>query len=84
MTETEIRCVTAREIIDCRGYPTVEVDVVLETGVIGRAGVPAGLSTGTHEAREIRDGGTRYRGLGVRTASSRSRRPSGSRSGEPA
>lgn len=65
---TRIRFVHAREIIDCRGYPTVEVDVGLESGVLGRAGVPAGLSTGTHEAHEIRDGGERYRGLGVRAA----------------
>lgn len=68
MTTTEIRSVHAREIIDCRGYPTVEVDVTLENGVMGRAGVPAGLSTGTHEAHEVRDGGERYRGLGVQTA----------------
>ena len=68
MTMTRIRSVHAREIIDCRGYPTVEVDVTLESGVLGRAGVPAGLSTGTHEAHEIRDGGERYRGLGVRAA----------------
>ena len=68
MTMTRIRSVHAREIIDCRGYPTVEVDVALESGVLGRAGVPAGLSTGTHEAHEVRDGGERYRGLGVRAA----------------
>jgi len=66
--DTRIRAVHAREIIDCRGYPTVEVDVRLESGVVGRAGVPAGLSTGTHEAHEVRDGEARYRGLGVRTA----------------
>lgn len=65
---TAIRLVRAREIIDCRGFPTVEVDVTLENGVVGRAGVPAGLSTGAHEAKEMRDGGKRYRGLGVRTA----------------
>jgi enolase len=65
---TTIRAVHAREIIDCRGYPTVEADVELESGVIGRAGVPAGLSTGAHEAHEMRDGGERYRGLGVRAA----------------
>lgn len=68
MTETTIRTVHAREIIDCRGYPTVEAEVTLEGGGAGRAGVPAGLSTGTHEAHEVRDGGTRYRGLGVRSA----------------
>ena len=65
---TTIQRIHAREIIDCRGYPTLEVDVVLESGITGRAGVPAGLSTGMHEAYEIRDGETRYRGLGVRTA----------------
>ena len=71
VTMTRIRSVHAREIIDCRGYPTVEVDVGLECGVLGRAGVPAGLSTGTHEAHEIRDGGDRYRGLGVRAEGGR-------------
>jgi enolase len=68
MKDTIIRSVHAREIIDCRGYPTVEVDVVLGCGAVGRAGVPAGLSTGSHEACEIRDGGARYRGLGTRVA----------------
>jgi enolase len=68
VTATTIRSVHAREIVDCRGYPTVEADVRLDCGAVGRAGVPAGLSTGTHEAREVRDGGARYRGLGVRTA----------------
>jgi len=65
---TTIRSIHAREIIDCRGYPTVEVDVELESGISGRAGVPAGLSTGMHEASEVRDHEPRYRGLGVRTA----------------
>jgi enolase len=66
--KTNIRSVHAREIIDCRGYPTVEVDVKLECGALGRAGVPAGLSTGINEAREVRDHEARYHGLGVRTA----------------
>lgn len=66
--KTIISSVHAREIIDCRGYPTVEVDVELEGGDLGRAGVPAGLSTGINEAREVRDNEARYRGLGVRTA----------------
>jgi len=65
---TTIRRIHAREIIDCRGYPTLEVDVELESGISGRAGVPAGLSTGMHEASEVRDHEPRYRGLGVRTA----------------
>ena len=65
ITITDVR---AREILDCRGLPTVQVDVVLDGGVVGRADVPAGRSTGRHEARERRDGGTRYGGFGVRSA----------------
>ncbi len=68
MTKTWIKAVHAREIIDCRGLPTLEVDVELEGGAWGRASAPAGLSTSSYEAREVRDGGLRYRGLGVRTA----------------
>jgi enolase len=60
--------ITAREIIDSRGNPTVEVDVVLEGGAMGRASVPSGASTGAHEAHELRDGGERYLGRGVRQA----------------
>ena len=61
--------ITAREILDSRGNPTIEVDVVLETGTIGRAAVPSGASTGAHEAVELRDGDkSRYGGKGVRTA----------------
>jgi enolase len=58
----------AREILDSRGNPTVEVDVVLESGAMGRAAVPSGASTGAHEAVELRDGGARYGGKGVRKA----------------
>ena len=58
----------AREILDSRGNPTVEVDIVLEDGAIGRAAVPSGASTGAHEAVELRDGGERYKGKGVRKA----------------
>ena len=58
----------AREILDSRGNPTVEVDVELENGIIGRAAVPSGASTGAHEAVELRDGGDRYKGKGVRKA----------------
>ncbi|MBM3542497.1 MAG: phosphopyruvate hydratase, partial [Alphaproteobacteria bacterium] len=59
----------AREILDSRGNPTVEVDVVLESGARGRAAVPSGASTGAHEAVELRDGEkTRYGGKGVRKA----------------
>ncbi|MCE2931909.1 MAG: phosphopyruvate hydratase [Hyphomicrobiales bacterium] len=57
--------VIAREILDSRGNPTVEVDVVLEDGALGRAAVPSGASTGAHEAVELRDGGARYLGKGV-------------------
>ena len=65
---TRIKNVVAREILDSRGNPTVEVDVILENGVIGRAAVPSGASTGVREALEMRDGGTRYMGKGVMNA----------------
>ncbi len=58
----------AREIMDSRGNPTLEVDCLLESGASGRAAVPSGASTGHHEAHELRDGGTRYGGKGVRKA----------------
>ena len=60
--------ITGREILDSRGNPTVEVDVVLEDGAFGRASVPSGASTGAHEAVELRDGGDRYLGKGVEKA----------------
>lgn len=60
--------IRAREILDSRGNPTVEVDVILESGAMGRAAVPSGASTGAHEAVEKRDGGGRYLGKGVRDA----------------
>ncbi|MFA5389305.1 MAG: phosphopyruvate hydratase [Candidatus Omnitrophota bacterium] len=64
--KTLIRKIIGREILDSRGNPTVEVDVVLESGVIGRASVPSGASTGEHEAVELRDGDkARYLGKGV-------------------
>ena len=64
-----ISSLTAREILDSRGNPTVEVDVHLQSGALGRAAVPSGASTGTREALELRDGdGKRYLGKGVRTA----------------
>ncbi len=65
---TAIVNITAREILDSRGNPTVEVDVLLEDGSLGRAAVPSGASTGAHEAVELRDGGTRYGGKGVKKA----------------
>ena len=65
---TEIVDIYAREILDSRGNPTVEVEVTLEDGSLGRAAVPSGASTGVHEAHELRDGGDRYKGKGVRKA----------------
>src|SRR5215467_6103498 len=65
---TAIVDIIGREILDSRGNPTVEVDVVLEDGSRGRAAVPSGASTGRHEAVELRDGEARYLGKGVRKA----------------
>lgn len=65
---SEIVDVFAREILDSRGNPTIEVDVLLESGVMGRAAVPSGASTGEREALELRDGEGRYRGKGVQKA----------------
>src|SRR3954468_5897134 len=65
---SEIVSIVGREILDSRGNPTVEVEVELESGATGRAAVPSGASTGEHEAVELRDGGARYMGKGVRTA----------------
>ena len=65
---TTIIDVTARQILDSRGNPTVEVEVELESGVVGRAAVPSGASTGEYEAVELRDEGGEYLGKGVRTA----------------
>jgi enolase len=65
---TRIARLLAREILDSRGRPTVEVDCVAESGARGRAAVPSGASTGEHEALELRDGGDRYMGAGVRKA----------------
>ncbi|QFQ02842.1 Enolase [Corynebacterium urogenitale] len=64
----EIMQIIAREILDSRGNPTVEVEVGLDDGSIGRAAVPSGASTGVHEAHELRDGGDRYLGKGVAKA----------------
>ena len=63
-----IENVIGREVLDSRGNPTVEVDVLLENGALGRAIVPSGASTGKYEALELRDREKRYRGLGVETA----------------
>ena len=65
---TAIIDISAREILDSRGNPTVEVDVTLENGAFGRAAVPSGASTGAHEAVELRDGEARFGGKGVRKA----------------
>lgn len=64
----KIQNIIAREILDSRGNPTVEVDLTLEDGSFGRAAVPSGASTGSYEAVELRDGGSRYGGKGVETA----------------
>ena len=64
----KIQRVHAREVLDSRGQPTAEVEVTLKNGVIGRATVPSGASTGAHEAVELRDGGKRFLGKGVRRA----------------
>lgn len=65
---TQITACHAREILDSRGNPTIEVDIVLSNGAMGRAMVPSGASTGAHEAVELRDGGSRYLGKGVTKA----------------
>ena len=66
MSKAKISKVIAREIIDCRGWPTIQADVWVNGELKGRADVPAGRSTGTHEAHELRDGDQRrYKGLGV-------------------
>jgi enolase 1/2/3 len=69
MSNTSICSITAREILDSRGNPTVEVDISLECGALGRAAIPSGASTGEHEAWELRDGDkSRFGGKGVKKA----------------
>ena len=68
MESLEIMEVKAREILDCRGFPTVQVDIITRGGILGRADAPVGKSTGKHEAFELRDCGERYHGRGVHTA----------------
>ncbi|MEO8776203.1 MAG: phosphopyruvate hydratase, partial [Candidatus Nanopelagicales bacterium] len=63
-----IDALIAREILDSRGNPTVEVEVALDDGTVSRAAVPSGASTGAFEAVELRDGGDRYQGQGVERA----------------
>lgn len=65
----QIKNILAREILDSRGYPTVEAEVILDNGIVGKASVPSGASTGSHEAHELRDGNAkRYQGKGVQQA----------------
>ena len=79
---TEIAAVRGRQILDSRGNPTVEVDVELGSGEVGRAAVPSGASTGKHEAVELRDGDPRrYLGKGVSKAVAQ--RPRRDRAGAP-
>jgi enolase len=68
MSDSRIQSIRARQVLDSRGRPTVEVDVHLADGSFGRASVPSGASTGTHEAHELRDGGIEWQGRGVRRA----------------
>ncbi len=68
MASRKIKHIAAREILDSRGNPTIEVMVTLRSGITGTASVPSGASTGTHEALELRDGGKRYNGKGVTKA----------------
>src|SRR5262249_4198488 len=69
MSSTSIRTIHAREILDSRGNPTLEAEVILESGACGRAAVPSGASTGSREAVELRDGDkTRYLGKGASKA----------------
>jgi len=68
MKNSEIKSITAREILDSRGMPTVEATVILNSGAVGVCAVPSGASTGSHEARELRDGGKRFGGMGVLSA----------------
>ena len=80
---TAITDIIGREILDSRGNPTVEVDVILADGSRGRAAVPSGASTGAHEAVELRDGDkARYGGKGVRKAFSRGKTNSSSLEGK--
>jgi enolase len=68
MNDSHIEAIVARQILDSRGRPTVEVDVRLADGSFGRSSVPSGASTGSHEAHELRDGGSAWEGRGVRRA----------------
>ena len=65
MKIVDIKC---REILDSRGFPTIETDVILDGNIVGRASIPSGASTGTNEALELRDNDDRYMGKGVQKA----------------
>ena len=65
---SEITTIAGRQVLDSRGNPTVEVEIGLDSGAVGRAIVPSGASTGAFEAVELRDGGDAWRGKGVATA----------------
>ena len=68
MIDTTIETIHARQVLDSRGHPTVEAEVITADGAYGRAIVPSGASTGTLEAVELRDGGARFGGKGVTRA----------------
>ena len=68
MKANKIQDIKARFILDSRGNPTVEADIVLESGIRSRYSVPSGASTGVHEAIELRDGDDRFHGMGVLNA----------------
>src|SRR5579863_2143530 len=70
-SKLQISAIRAREVLDCRGLPTVQVDVVVDDTFLGRADVPAGRSRGRHEPVELRDGGRRFGGYGVRQATAK-------------
>src|SRR2546430_9146259 len=68
LREPQISGIRAREVLDCRGLPTIQVDVVVDGRFLGRADVPAGRSRGRYEPVELRDGGSRFGGFGVQRA----------------
>src|SRR5260370_16590120 len=68
LSKLQISAIRAREVLDCRGLPTVQVDVVVDDTFLGRADVPAGRSRGRHEPVELRDGGRRFGGYALRQA----------------
>ncbi len=65
MSTPRITAIDAREVLECRGLPTVQVDIALDDGTVATADVPSGRSTGAYEVAELRDGGERFGGFGV-------------------